>query len=198
MRFKGIELPVNSVIVIALAIFVLLMLAVFLTKGTGDMDRTQLGNAFNAGCSQLAMSYDCQSSGVGSITTNYQIGGKALSFLDACRQYINNGLASADDCVRNCPQCGTQQVSSGSPCPTDPQTHNQIAEGADCRSPYGSLVCKSGICCASTDTVSGGHCVSASVPTNTYIDCATTDCNPACVTPKRCSKLTASGTCGCN
>jgi hypothetical protein len=153
-KFKGIELPVNSVIVIALAIFVLLMLAAFFGKSGGEMDRTQLQSAFNQACYQLSSANNCDTEKAKTMMSGYISSGKALSFVDVCRSYLNDMTADAAKCVKNCPQCNTQYVSSGSACPEG------VAEGADCGSPYGTLICKTGICCAELDTSDGKRCTS--------------------------------------
>jgi len=52
MPSKGIELPVNAVIIIALAIFVLLMLAAFFGKSVSELDQTQVNTAFKPGAAR--------------------------------------------------------------------------------------------------------------------------------------------------
>ena len=177
MRFKGIELPVNSVIVIALAIFVLLMLAAFFSKSGSEMDRTQVQNAFNQGCYQLSTTYDCREEGVDKIMTGLIKDNKALNLAEVCKNYLGNMLASSKDCVKACPQCGQKYATSGTPCPNGNE---------DCKSPYGDLTCMSGICCAGTDTVVNGHCKSSSSAT-----CSSTN-KGACTSRSDCT--TAGGT----
>lgn len=114
MSLRGIELPVNSVIIIALAIFVLLMLSVFLTKGSSSLDQTQINTAFNQGCSQLS-SYNCDYTRVSEIKTNLVINNQAKTLLDVCRMSFNDPSMSAFKCMKNCQVC-PKRVSEGSYC----------------------------------------------------------------------------------
>jgi len=115
MSLKGIELPVNSVIVIALAIFVLLMLAAFFGKSSGELDKTQVNTAFNQGCSQLASAFNCDYEKLADIKTSLVINGQAKTLLDVCRMSFNNPSMSAFKCMRACATC-PKRVYYKSPC----------------------------------------------------------------------------------
>ena len=124
MRLKGIELPVNSVIIIALAIFVLLMLAAFFSKSGSELDRTHVNSAFNQGCSLLASAYSCDHTRVHEIKTNLVVNGEALSLLQVCQASFNNPVMSELKCKNACQTC-QKYVYDGSPC----------EDNSDCVSP---------------------------------------------------------------
>ena len=129
MRLKGIELPVNSVIIIALAIFVLLMLAAFFSKSSGELDRTQVNSAFNQGCYLLASAYNCDYDKVDQIKTNLVMNGQALSLLQVCQASFNDNTKSKLKCKNACQTC-QKYVYQGSPCEQTGEDKN-----SDCRSP---------------------------------------------------------------
>jgi hypothetical protein len=155
-KFKGIELPVNAVIIIALAIFVLLMMAAFFSNSGSEVGKTQLKTAFDSGCSQLSSLHQCSTdeSVLKAINTNIVQNSKALSLLDVCRQYYNNPLMSAADCVKACSVCSSSKfVTERMACDT--------ANGnKDCQGPYTSnWECTADGCCPPT---SEGGCSSTS------------------------------------
>jgi hypothetical protein len=119
VNLKGIELPVNTVIIIALAIFVLLMLAAFFGKSSGDLTTTQITAAFNQGCSQLSSSYNCDYEKLPEIKTSLISNGEATTLLDVCRMSFNNPSMSALKCKFACQTC-PKRVYDGSPC-EDPE-----------------------------------------------------------------------------
>jgi hypothetical protein len=129
MLSKGIELPVNSVIIIALAIFVLLMLAAFFGKSSNELTTTQVTNAFNQGCSQLSSSYNCDYEKLPEIKTSLIINNEAKSLLDVCRMSFNNPSMSAFKCKKACRTC-PKKVYQNSPCETTGSDPNE-----DCKSP---------------------------------------------------------------
>ena len=102
MPHKGIELPVNSVIIIALGIFVLLMISAFFEKSGGEIDKTQVNTAFNQGCSQLSMSYNCDYERISEIKTSLVVDGRAKTLLDVCRMSFNNPSMTSLKCMRAC------------------------------------------------------------------------------------------------
>jgi len=133
MPQKGIELPVNSVIIIALAIFVLLMLAAFFGKSGGEIDKTQINTAFNQGCSQLSTSYNCDYTRINEVKTNLVINGQAKTLLQVCQMSFNDLKMSAFKCRKACQVC-PNRVYDGSPC----------EDGTDCNTPLTSdWECKS-------------------------------------------------------
>ncbi|MCK4730010.1 MAG: hypothetical protein KAT28_01705 [Candidatus Aenigmarchaeota archaeon] len=79
MKMKGVELPVNSVIVIALAIMVLLMIAAFLMGGVGQMSSTDVDNAWNRGCGVLKNTYKCDDTKVSTIDSGIDVTGDGVS-----------------------------------------------------------------------------------------------------------------------
>jgi len=121
MSAKGIALPVNSVIIIALAIFVLLMIAAFFSRSGSELDRTQINSAFNQGCSLLASAYNCDHDKIDQIKTSLVINGQAQDLLQVCRISFNDQTKSELKCKFACQKF----VTDGSPC----------EEPADCLSP---------------------------------------------------------------
>lgn len=115
MPDKGIALPVNSVIIIALAIFVLLMLAAFFSRSSGELDRTQVNSAFNQGCSLLASAYSCDQDRMPDIKTSLVLNGQAQNLLQVCRISFNDNTKSALKCKFACQTC-QKFVTDGSPC----------------------------------------------------------------------------------
>jgi hypothetical protein len=115
MPSKGIELPVNSVIIIALAIFVLLIIAAFFSKSGGEIDKTQINTAFNQGCSQLSTTYNCDSEKISEVKTSIVENGWAKNLLDVCRMSFNNPTMSAFKCKSACQTC-PKRVYDESPC----------------------------------------------------------------------------------
>jgi len=124
MNRRGIELPVNSVIIIALAIFVLLMLAAFFSRSSGELDKTQVNSAFNQGCSLLASAYNCDYDKVDQIKTNLVVNGQAQTFFEVCKRSFNDRTMSELRCKNACQTC-QKYVYQGSPC----------EEESDCISP---------------------------------------------------------------
>ena len=125
MKLKGIELPVNSVIIIALAIMVLLMIAAFLMGA--DVSPSKVESAWSRGCGVLKSTYNCDASKVKDIIVT-DITGDAVddSLLVICRAKFKNDEASAHWC-RN--KCCTTVITEGTPC-TDPEDC-QIGWGRD-------------------------------------------------------------------
>jgi len=115
MPDKGIELPVNSVIIIALAIFVLLLMAIFFESGGSELSKTQVNSAFNQGCSQLSSLYSCSHEKMAEVKTNLVVNGQARNLLDVCRMNFNNPTMSAMKCKFACGTC-QKFVTEGSPC----------------------------------------------------------------------------------
>jgi hypothetical protein len=158
---KGIEFPVNSVIIIALAIFVLLMLAAFFGKSGSEIDKTQTNTAFNQGCSQLSSSYNCDYEKVPEIKTSLVINNQAKTLLDVCRMSFNNPSMSAFKCKKACQVC-PNKVHDGSYCedqedcytPLTPESSNWHC--VDITDIAGNQICKitsKGCNCKPTDIV---------------------------------------------
>ena len=128
---RGITLPVNSVIIIALAIFVLLMLALFLGKSSGQLGYAELATSYKEGCSQLKSSYQCSAEGVTRVTTSYLEGGEPKDFLYVCRKYHNNPNMTAQQCRWSCSEC-EKRVYRGSPCEIDDDCITPLTQGWSC------------------------------------------------------------------
>jgi len=141
MPQKGIEFPVNSVIVIALAIFVLLMIASFFGKSSGELDKTQVNTAFNQACSQLSSAYNCDEAKVSEVETSLVINGQAKSLLDVCRMKFNNPAMSVFKCMRACAVC-TKIVSEDSPCEDDTDCQSSLTSGWKCSETGTGKLCR--------------------------------------------------------
>jgi hypothetical protein len=116
LRFRrGIELPVNAVIIIALAIFVLLMIAAFFSGSGQSINSAQVNTAFNEGCSQLSSVYSCNEQKMSEIKTSIVVNGQAKSLLEVCRMSFNNPTMSALKCKFACQTC-QKYVYENSPC----------------------------------------------------------------------------------
>jgi hypothetical protein len=158
MPSKGITLPVNSVIIIALAIFVLLMLAAFFGKSSNELTTTQVTNAFNQGCSQLSSSYNCDYEKLPEIKTSLISNGEAKSLLDVCRMSFNNPSMSAFKCKKACQVC-PNKVYRASHCETEGSSNKDedcispLTPNWQCRSTNGVLGCYSPLGDASINEV---------------------------------------------
>lgn len=109
MRIKGITLPVNSVIVIALAVMVLLMLAAFFAGGASQIDKATLENAWTKCCSTIQGMYNCnQSANLSNINPGIDINANGTT--ENCEQICKakfGVMAEPKDCVCACPGCCT-------------------------------------------------------------------------------------------
>ncbi len=102
---KGIEMPVNTVIIVALAIMVLLMLAMFFFGGTRQMSATSLESAWSQGCSILK-SHNCEADKVeGIMVADITGDGIKDSLLLICRAKYQDDTVSEYWCRNKC--CGT-------------------------------------------------------------------------------------------
>ncbi|RLJ02267.1 MAG: hypothetical protein DRP10_01845 [Candidatus Aenigmatarchaeota archaeon] len=142
MRMKGISLPVNSVIIIALAVMVLLMLAAFFGIGSSPITSSNVENAWNKGCATLKDAYDCNPDKVSTINTGIDIDGDKVpdSLLKVCREKFNDPDVTVYWC-RN--KCCNVIIREGVTC----------GEDEDCKTTYTSnWICSSGHCCPPSKT----------------------------------------------
>jgi hypothetical protein len=130
MGTKGIELPVNAVIIIALAIFVLLMIAAFFSGSGKSINSAQINTAFNEGCSQLSSSYSCDYTKLDQIKTSIIENGQAKNLLEVCRMSFNNPTMSALKCKNACQTC-QKYVYDGSPCETPEDCLSPLTPASD-------------------------------------------------------------------
>ena len=109
MRIKGIALPVNSVIVIALAVMVLMMLAAFFMFGF-DTTPTNVERGWTNGCGTLKSAHNCDAEKVSSIDTGEDVTGDGVSdnLLEVCRQKFTYADANEYFCRNKC--CSTTAV----------------------------------------------------------------------------------------
>ena len=146
MRMKGISLPVNAVIIIALAVMVLLMLAAFFGGGVGQMSSASVESAWSQGCNILKNTYNCDATEVLNIkTTDITGDGVEDSLLVVCRAKYKDDTLSEYWCRNKC--CVTV-ITEGTPCKKDKDC--QIGWGK------GNWGCSSGHCCPSGKTWNSG------------------------------------------
>ena len=157
MRMKGISLPVNAVVVIALAIFVLLMMAAFFGGGFGQTTQVNAASAWSRACSTLKTSYECKEM---DFSTEFDIDGDGYgdSFVKICRAYFDNPDLSLRECRDKC--CGTT-------------TKYLSREGESCVS---NTDCQEGLSC-----IYGKCCDTSSKATQIGEDCSSKECCPALV-----------------
>jgi hypothetical protein len=119
MPSKGIELPVNS-----------LMLAAFFGKSSSSLTTTQITAAFNQGCSQLSTSYNCDYQKIPEIKTSLIINNEAKTLLEVCRMSFNNPSMSALKCKKACQVCPTK-VFDGSYCEDQEDCYTPLTPESD-------------------------------------------------------------------
>ncbi len=96
---KGISLPVNSVIIIALAILVLVLLAYMFITGTNPFVSVGYESAVDNGCkTYLQSDQSVKSIMVGDINND----GNQDNLLTACRSYYSNESMEAEGCEQKC------------------------------------------------------------------------------------------------
>ena len=112
MRMRGISLPVNAVIIIALAVMVLLMLAAFFGAGSSNINKATLDLAWNKCCSTIQTVYHCNTTAgainLSDINPGYDIDndGDTENCEEICQ--IKFGLtADRETCICACPGCCT-------------------------------------------------------------------------------------------
>lgn len=116
MSMKGMELPINMIIVVAVALLVLITVFVFFLSGTsGGLGSIEKANLRNRMCTALSSGYQCNPANVNSITvTGYKrVGGgivpvastatdystSRVTLLELCQQ---DGLSDTIACARSC------------------------------------------------------------------------------------------------
>ncbi len=96
---KGISLPVNSVIIITLAILVLVFLGYMFVTGTNPFVSVGYESALNNGCkTYLQSDQSVESIMVGDINND----GNQDNLLTACRSYYSNESMNAEGCEQRC------------------------------------------------------------------------------------------------
>jgi hypothetical protein len=109
MRLKGISLPVNAVIVVALAVMVLLLIAAFATTGILPIMQTQEQTAWTKGCQTIQEVKHCDTklskSDLEAIPTGVDLNNDKVdeNFWEVCQKRYGN--VNASTCVCNCPAC---------------------------------------------------------------------------------------------
>ncbi len=132
MKMKGIELPVNSVIVIALAIMVLLMIAAFLMGGLGPMGSTDVESAWSSGCKVLTSTYNCDSTKVKTIDSGVDVTGDGVSdtLFQVCQKKYGETSTGEDI---------TENFCRNKCCTTIISTELDCVQDIDCNSAVGGL-----------------------------------------------------------
>ena len=101
---KGISLPINSIVIIAIAMLVLVVLGLFFTGFFTGVDRIKLDNQLQIACSNLrGTAYSCSSSGLDGIVFNTEIvsgeGAQPYTLRSLCEL---RGLGDEGACMRFC------------------------------------------------------------------------------------------------
>jgi hypothetical protein len=99
---KGVELPTNTVIVLALGIFVLVLVVLYVARGFNPLADASADSAVNQGCQKYA-----QMGGSPEIAGTLMVGdidndGKGDTLLKACQMSMKNPTMNAAECVNVC------------------------------------------------------------------------------------------------
>ncbi|MCK4429540.1 MAG: hypothetical protein KAU95_04135 [Candidatus Aenigmarchaeota archaeon] len=98
-------MPVNTVIIIALAVMVLLMVAAFFFSSTGNISATNLESAWSNGCHMLKNTYHCNPDKLIELkVADINGDGSPDALLDICRAKYGSSM-SKYMCRNKC--CGT-------------------------------------------------------------------------------------------
>jgi hypothetical protein len=103
---KGMELPINMIIIIAIAMLILVIVGAFFS-GTfgGTVGSISLENALNQACSQLVTIYNCDDGKLGTISVNYKETGQSDATLKPLSRLCTLKLGSGytiEACMRYC------------------------------------------------------------------------------------------------
>ncbi len=98
---KGLELPINVVVIVAITVLVLVAIgAFFLTNFGSGVGTISLEQALASSCNNLRALYGCQANSISSvISQDYKINNKECSLADICSK---KGAANAAQCLRLC------------------------------------------------------------------------------------------------
>lgn len=111
MSMKGLELPINMIIVVAVALLVLMTVFVFFLGSTGSgLGSIEKANLKNRMCTALSSGYSCNPTNVNSISvTGYKKSGGGIvptteatsrvTLLELCQL---DGISDAAACARSC------------------------------------------------------------------------------------------------
>jgi hypothetical protein len=97
---KGIELPTNTIIVLVMGLFVLILVSVWLVNGFKPLDDTRVESVLNEGCKKLA--FDNSQKPEEIIAGDMNGDGKQDKLLDACRLYTKDMSLDSDKCINVC------------------------------------------------------------------------------------------------
>lgn len=101
---KGMSLPINSIVIIAIAMLVLVVMGLFFTGFFTGVDRIKLENTFQQACSNLKGSaYSCSDTGLDTIVFNTAIVSGEQSQRYTLRALCElKGLEDDAACMRQC------------------------------------------------------------------------------------------------
>jgi len=110
---KGISLPINMIVIVAIAVLVLVVTAGYFGGAfVGSTGTIQFEQAFSSACTQLRNSYNCDKNEVGRVSVLYQAPGEnaaTTTYLsDLCRQKLGKGTVrgggtvNSAECVKAC------------------------------------------------------------------------------------------------
>lgn len=97
---KGVELPTNTIIAIALGLLVMALVSVYFIRSFDSGDDILYENALNMGCKDYALNPtgDTSKVTVGDVDND----GEVDSLLEACQLYSKNPALDSNGCVKLC------------------------------------------------------------------------------------------------
>jgi hypothetical protein len=106
---KGLELPINMIVVIAIAVLVLTVVAAFFVGQTGGgVDTVRFESAFTSACTTWRTAYNCADTNMGLVPVNFKFSGQTqnANMDQMCKYKIlgstTTGTYSTTDCQRLC------------------------------------------------------------------------------------------------
>jgi len=99
---KGVELPTNTIIALALGIFVLVLVVLYVSRGFNPLADASADSAVNQGCQKYAQMGGTPETVETIIVGDIDNDGKSDSLLKACQLSMNNPTMAKEACVNVC------------------------------------------------------------------------------------------------
>lgn len=104
---KGMELPINMIVVVAIAVLVLVVTAGFFGGFlTGNINSIELEQAYNSACSQLRNTKNCVARETASIEVQIKVPGETViqktNLLKLCEKLNKGADSTGVTCARSC------------------------------------------------------------------------------------------------
>lgn len=98
---KGMELPVNMIVIVMVAVLVILAVAFYFTQQSGrGVSAIDLEKAYQQGCIVLkAPAFACDHNKINTVPTGYSAGGTAYSLGNVCAL---RGIRDSVSCAKSC------------------------------------------------------------------------------------------------